>query len=121
MNDMYTKFCSHYLNSTFDTGNFLLVHEEPTAAFEHLKEEIVHVHFKDFREKEPAEDVKSFKSLEGVSFVGVIPGDGAVDLAYIVNGLKDIDYDGWLSIEYEGLEEPKEATFEAVKRLKQLI
>src|SRR5690625_7781463 len=81
MNDMYTKFCSHYLNSTFDTGNFLLVHEEPTAAFEHLKEEIVHVHFKDFREKEPTEDVKSFKSIEGVAFVGVVPGDGAVDLA----------------------------------------
>ncbi len=119
--DVIAQVDSPYVKSTFDTGNFLLVHEEPTAAFDNLKEEIVHVHFKDFREKKPAEDVKSFKSLEAVSFVGVIPGDGAVDLAYIVNGLKDIDYDGWLSIEYEGLEEPKEATFEAVKRLKQLI
>jgi len=119
--DVITQVGSPYVKSTFDTGNFLLVHEEPTAAFEHLKEEIVHVHFKDFREKEPTEDVKSFKSIEGVAFVGVVPGDGAVDLASIVKGLKDIDYNGWLSIEYEGLEEPEEATFEAVKRLKQLI
>lgn len=119
--DVIAQVGSPYVKSTFDTGNFLLVHEKPTTAFENLKEEIVHVHFKDFREKEPTEDVKSFKSLEGVAFVGVIPGDGAVDLAYIVKGLKDIDYDGWLSIEYEGLEDSKEATFEAVKRLKQLI
>lgn len=36
-------------------------------------------------------------------------------MAYIVEGLKDHNYKGWLSIEYEGLEDAKAATEEAVK------
>ena len=81
---------SPYVKSTFDTGNFLLVHEKPTDAFEQLKNEIVHVHFKDFREKNENETFHGFRSTEGVELIGVIPGDGEVDLAYIVDGLKNL-------------------------------
>ncbi|MER2006457.1 MAG: sugar phosphate isomerase/epimerase family protein [Psychrobacillus sp.] len=112
---------SPYVKSTFDTGNFLLVHEEPTKAFNVLKTEIAHVHFKDFREKEVHETVKGFRSTEGKELIGVIPGDGKVDLTYIVEGLKKQDYQGWLSIEYEGFEDAKLANEEAVRRLRKLL
>nr|WP_249316798.1 sugar phosphate isomerase/epimerase family protein [Bacillus sp. FJAT-50079] len=112
---------SPYVKSTFDTGNFLLVHEEPQHAFDRLKNVIAHVHFKDFREKLPNESVNGFRSTHGVELIGAIPGDGQVDLAYIVNGLKSSAYDGWLSIEYEGDEDAKMANEEAVKRLRQLL
>ncbi|WP_217586534.1 sugar phosphate isomerase/epimerase family protein [Lentibacillus saliphilus] len=112
---------SPYVKSTFDTGNFLLVHEKPEAAFDRLKHDIAHVHFKDFRKKRTDETVTGFRSLQGDELIGVIPGDGEVHLAYIVEGLKTIDYDGWLSIEYEGLEDAKRANEEAVRRLRQLI
>ncbi|QNK90100.1 sugar phosphate isomerase/epimerase [Sporosarcina sp. resist] len=112
---------SPFVKSTFDTGNFLLVHEKPKEAFERLKDEIVHVHFKDFREKVENESLRGFRSTEGVELIGVIPGDGKVDLAYIVNGLKNSNYDGWLSIEYEGHDDAKMANEEAVNRLRNLL
>lgn len=38
-----------YVLSTFDTGNFLLVGENSSNAFATLKNEIIHVHLKDFQ------------------------------------------------------------------------
>ncbi|WP_221566020.1 sugar phosphate isomerase/epimerase [Alkalihalobacillus sp. TS-13] len=119
--DIIRNVNSSYVKSTFDTGNFLLVHEKPTSAFDRLKNDIINVHFKDFREKLPDETLKGFKSLEGVELIGTVPGDGEVDLFYIVNGLKEVGYKGWLSIEYEGFDDAKEANEEAVNRLKQLL
>ena len=112
---------SPYVKSTFDTGNFLLVHEDPANAFDRIKQDIAHVHFKDFREKEVHETVRGFRSTEGKELIGVIPGDGKVDLTYIVEGLKKQDYQGWLSIEYEGFEDAKLANEEAVRRLRKLL
>jgi sugar phosphate isomerase/epimerase len=112
---------SPYVKSTFDTGNFLLVHEKPAEAFNQLINEIVHVHFKDFREKIESDPFNGFRSTEGVELIGVIPGDGEVDLAYIIEGLKEINYDGWLSIEYEGFDDAKLANEEAVNRLRNLV
>lgn len=112
---------SPYVKSTFDTGNFLLVHEKPTEAFNQLKTDIVHVHFKDFREKDENDLFNGFRSTKGVELIGVIPGDGEVDLAYIVDGLKKANYDGWLSIEYEGFDDAKLANEEAVSRLRNLL
>ena len=112
---------SPYVKSTFDTGNFLLVHEKPTEAFNQLKNDIVHVHFKDFREKNENDLFNGFRSTEGVELIGVIPGDGEVDLSFIVNGLKKAEYDGWLSIEYEGFDDAKRANEEAVSRLRNLL
>jgi sugar phosphate isomerase/epimerase len=109
---------SPFVKSTFDTGNFLLVHESPTDAFNRLKSDIVHVHFKDFREKEEQESLRGFRSTEGVELIGTVPGDGLVNLDLIIQGLKEIDYDGWLSIEYEGHDDAKLANEEAVNRLR---
>nr|WP_219914450.1 sugar phosphate isomerase/epimerase family protein [Thalassobacillus sp. CUG 92003] len=119
--DIIRKVNSPFVKSTFDTGNFLLVHEKPSEAFDRLKQDIIHVHFKDFRKKTSKELVNGFKSLEGVELYGTIPGDGEVDLFYIVNGLIKQGYDGWLSIEYEGMDDAKEANEEAVNRLQRLL
>lgn len=109
---------SPFVKSTFDTGNFLLVHESPLEAFNRLKGDIVHVHFKDFREKEDHESLRGFRSTEGKELIGTVPGDGLVNLDLIIQGLKEIDYDGWLSIEYEGHDDAKLANEEAVNRLR---
>lgn len=119
--EIIAKVDSPYVKATFDTGNFLLVHEDPLEAFNQLKNEIVHVHFKDFCEKKINEAYHGFKSTKGVELIGVIPGDGEVDLESIVSGLQDIDYTGWLSIEYEGYEDAKIANEEAVSRLRKLL
>ena len=41
-----------------------------------------------------------------------------VNLDLIIQGLKELDYDGWLSIEYEGHDDAKLANEEAVNRLR---
>lgn len=115
------KVNSPYVKSTFDTGNFLLVHEDPNDAFDRLKDEIVHVHFKDFRQKDPGESIKGFNSTRGSELIGTVPGDGQVNLLYIVEGLKSRNYNGWLSIEYEGFDDAKISNETAVERLRELV
>jgi sugar phosphate isomerase/epimerase len=115
------KVGSPYVKATFDTGNFLLVHEDPKDAFKKLKDQIVHVHFKDFRKKRSNETLKGFRSVQGKELIGTVPGDGQVDLAYILQGLKDWHYDGWLSIEYEGFEDAQMANEKTVHRLRNLL
>lgn len=112
---------SSFVQATFDTGNFLLVHEDPQAALEVLKDQITHVHFKDFRKKQVGEPLRSFQSTKGEGFIGVIPGDGLVELETIIKQLARIGYDGWLSIEYEGGFGPEMATQQAVLRLRKLL
>ncbi len=112
---------SPYVVSTFDAGNFLLVHESPTHAFDHLAQYIKHVHFKDFREKEAQDTVRGFQSTEGVELIGVVPGDGQVALNQIISKLKEMRYDGFLSIEYEGFDDAKAANIKAKDRLRHLI
>ncbi|WP_226675798.1 sugar phosphate isomerase/epimerase family protein [Rossellomorea aquimaris] len=119
--EIIDKVNSPYVGSTFDTGNFLLVHEDPGKAFDRLKREVVHVHFKDFREKNSGEELKGFRSTEGVELIGTVPGDGKVDLPYIVEGLKAVNYQRWLSIEYEGFDDAEAANEVAVNRLKMLL
>ncbi|WP_077297841.1 sugar phosphate isomerase/epimerase family protein [Virgibacillus pantothenticus] len=112
---------SSFVVAAFDTGNFLLVHEQPQAALETLKRQIKHVHFKDFRNKQAGEHARTFHSTNGEGFIGVIPGDGLVDLQAIMNQLTMIAYDGWLSIEYEGDFDSEMATQKAVSRLRTLL
>ncbi|MCM3740606.1 sugar phosphate isomerase/epimerase [Oceanobacillus luteolus] len=121
VDEIIRKVGSPYVKSTFDAGNSLLVHEKPQDAFDLLKNEIVHVHFKDFREKKQSEPTSGFRSTLGVEIIGTVPGDGQVDLPYIVEGLKEINYDGWLSIEYEGIKDDKSSNEKAVQRLRSLL
>ncbi|MBQ2967262.1 MAG: sugar phosphate isomerase/epimerase [Clostridia bacterium] len=88
--------------SNADTGNFFLVDENPVDAIGNLKGRIGLVHLKDV--VEVAEHMQ-FDSIAGKHFKGTVIGKGQVDLPAIAKILKDSNYDGYLSVEYEGLEE----------------
>jgi sugar phosphate isomerase/epimerase len=111
------------LQSTFDTGNFLLVDENPNTAIDQLKHCVGHVHLKDFKCVDAQSELAkhAFRSLNGQLFVGTIAGQGDVDLPYIVSQLKDIDYSGWLAVEFEGTEEPKYGSVESIQYLKTIL
>ena len=91
---------SKHLKSTTDTGNFLLVGENPLHAVQYLKDYIGLVHFKDFKkvEKENAQ----YHGLNGIFTKGVVLGEGDVPLQEIVDFLDKQNYTGCISIEYEG-------------------
>lgn len=109
------------VKSTFDTGNFLLVEDDPLSAYENLKHEIAHVHFKDFRLRNSGDIHTGFKGLGEKYWIGVIPGDGEVVLSEIISNLKRDRVDTWLSLEYEGYDDAKVAVRDSVNRIRKLL
>ncbi|MCL6457444.1 MAG: sugar phosphate isomerase/epimerase [Gorillibacterium sp.] len=109
------------LKSTFDTGNFLLVDEEPSEAVEKLKQHIAHVHLKDFAKVDETYEGTIYTALSGQRYAGYAPGDGSVDLPYIMRQLKDNGYEGWLSVEYEGDEEQKQGSIRSIQNLQAIL
>ncbi len=107
--------------STLDTGNFLLVDENPNDAVTKVKQYVVHVHFKDFIKMSSDYDGPAFKSLSGNKFLGTVAGEGNVDLNHVISELKNVGYTGWLSVEFEGTEDPKVGTEKSVSNLKKLL
>ena len=94
------------LRANIDTGNFLLVNQNPTEAARDLAPLAALVHLKDFRRARPDETEHVYKALDGLPFTGAVVGQGAVDLPAIVGLLDAAGYTGWLSLEYEGGEDP---------------
>lgn len=87
------------LRSTFDTGNFLLVDEDPSAALDILMPHIAHVHLKDFIQR----DDGRYKSLGGKAFEGADLGLGDVEVKSILERLASYGYQGAIVLEYEGV------------------
>ncbi len=90
------------LGANPDTGNFLLVNQPSHVAIQEVANLANMVHFKDFREDETGE----FAALDGTRYVGTAIGEGMVDLHACIDILKRAGFDGWLSMEYEGREDP---------------
>lgn len=94
------------LRANIDTGNFLLVNQNPTEAAQELAALAALVHLKDFRQARPDETAHVYKALDGAPFTGAVVGQGEVDLAAIIKILGNAGYTGWLSLEYEGGDDP---------------
>lgn len=109
------------LRSTYDMGNYLLVDQDPQPSFDALAPYIAHVHAKDFKQVEEG-TAGAYRTLSGKSFyVGVAPTAGDACVPEIVAKLKGVGYTGWMSVEYEGLEEQKGGTAKAVELLRGAI
>lgn len=106
---------------TFDTGNFILVNEDSLRAFEELSSHIRHVHIKDFKVKPTDFDGNGFKAVDGTEYIGVAPGDGEIPFAEIIHRLHQMNYQGALSIEYEGFDDAAEMNQEIVRRVEQVL
>lgn len=86
-----------------DSGHAAFAGDDPAAVFRRHGGRISHVHFKDVRaavlERARAEDWSFLKAtVEGVF---TVPGDGGIDFAPLVTGLRDVGYDGWIVVEAE--------------------
>ncbi|WP_339208609.1 sugar phosphate isomerase/epimerase family protein [Paenibacillus sp. FSL K6-3182] len=112
---------SQALRSTFDTGNFLLVGQSSSDAIDELNGYVGHVHVKDFLPVPEGTAGGVTRALTGELFLGKIAGEGAVDLKYIFGELKKSGFDGWLTVEFEGEEEPKLGSIEAVNHVTRIV
>lgn len=108
--------------TTLDVGNFVCVDENPITAVKNNIPYASMVHVKDFyirpASRNPGEGW--FKSAGGSYLRGAIAGQGDLDLYEILRIVKSSGYDGYISIEYEGMEECRKGTkiaFDNVARI----
>jgi len=121
---LINKVGSKNFGALIDIGNFLCADEDPTYAVGILAPYAKHVHAKDFHVKSgmlrnPGDGF--FKSRGGNYLRGAIVGHGNAPVDQCVAILKNQGYDGYLSIEFEGLEDPVLGTTIGKKYLEQLI
>ena len=88
-------------------GNFLCADADPVKAVETAARYAFHVHAKDFIFKSAVEgNPGGFFQTTGGNFLrGTVIGHGVVPVKNAVNILKRVNYDGYVSVEFEGLEE----------------
>ncbi|GGH37307.1 sugar phosphate isomerase/epimerase family protein [Paenibacillus segetis] len=98
--------------TTLDVGNFVCVDEDPVSAVKKNIQFASMVHIKDFyirpAHRNPGDGW--FPSASGNFLRGAISGQGDLDLWEILRIVKQSGYDGYISIEYEGMEECTKGT-----------
>ena len=98
--------------TTLDTGNFICVDEDPVASVKKNLPYASMVHVKDFYVRPAWMEMGEgwFETAAGNWFRGAITGYGDLDLRSILKVIKESGYDGYISIEFEGMEDCLEAS-----------
>lgn len=107
-----------------DVGNFLCADENPVYAVGLLLPYAKHIHIKDFHVKsgmlpDPGEGF--FRSRGGNYLRGSIIGHGDAPVYQCIRKIQSYGYDGWLSVEFEGLENAVTGTSIGLKNIKSYL
>jgi sugar phosphate isomerase/epimerase len=105
---LVTGVCKENFGVLLDMGNFLCADEAPELATGRLAPFVKHVHCKDFHFKSGNSinpGAGFFTSRSGNFLRGAIVGHGDVPVVQCLSILKKNSYDGYISIEFEGIEE----------------
>lgn len=107
-----------------DMGNFICVDEDPGRAIGRLMPYAFHVHAKDFHLKsgdQPWPGTGWALSRGGNFWRGAMIGHGDVPITTCLRVMHKAGYDGVLSIEFEGLEEPLTGIELGLQNLRRLV
>ncbi|MBW7455220.1 sugar phosphate isomerase/epimerase family protein [Paenibacillus sepulcri] len=108
--------------TTLDIGNFMCVDEDPAAAVKKNLPYASIVHLKDFylrpAYKNPGEGW--FQTLSGNYLRGAIIGQGDIDMFEVIRLVKASGYDGYISIEFEGMEDCRKGSRIGIENAKRL-
>lgn len=87
--DQYLEFAAHisspWVGLNFDIGHAFCVGDDPAAAIRRLGSRIRHVHL---------EDIAASRVHHHL-----VPGEGVIDFAAVLQALQEIGYSGWITIE----------------------
>ncbi|MBQ3087649.1 MAG: sugar phosphate isomerase/epimerase [Clostridia bacterium] len=104
-----------------DIGNFLCADEDPAVAVGRMAPYAFHVHAKDFHVKNGNGVVPPdgyFRSRGGNALRGAIIGHGDVPVLQCLRILDAHGYDGYITVEFEGMEEAKKGVACGLRTLK---
>ncbi|MCY9591204.1 sugar phosphate isomerase/epimerase family protein [Paenibacillus chitinolyticus] len=108
--------------TTLDIGNFMCADENPVASVQKNLPFASIVHIKDFylrpSYRNPGEGW--FKTTAGNYLRGAIAGQGDIDMWEVLRLVKRSGFDGYLSIEFEGMEECKQGSKIAMDNVKRI-
>ena len=110
-----------------DIGNFLCADEDPAVAVGNVAPYAFHVHAKDFHFKKGTEFVPShgfFMTRGGNYLRGAVIGHGVVPVQQCLKILKNAGYNGYVTVEFEGVENAKTGVswgLDTLKRIEELI
>ncbi|MBM7541259.1 TIM barrel protein [Amphibacillus cookii] len=99
--------------ATLDVGNFLCVDEDPLVGIKKLLPHASLIHYKDFYRKpyyEPPVNGKWYDTASGNYIRGAIVGQGDLNLVEATKLIKQSEYDGYITLEFEGMEECRMAS-----------
>lgn len=107
--------------TTLDVGNFMCADEDPVAAVKNNIPYASMVHIKDFYLRPAALNPGDgwFRTASGNFLRGAIAGHGDINLRESIRIIKKSGFDGYFSIEFEGMEDSFQGTkigLENVKR-----
>ena len=107
-----------------DIGNFLCVDESPVNAVGRAAPYTFYVHAKDFHVKSgngqnPGDGF--FRSRGGNFLRGAIAGHGDVPVSQCLSALKQSGYDGYVAVEFEGIEDALFGLSVSLKNLRRYI
>ncbi|NMM54396.1 sugar phosphate isomerase/epimerase family protein [Paenibacillus aquistagni] len=109
--------------TTLDIGNFMCADEDPIVGVMKNLPYASLVHFKDFYFRPYDENPGGgdwFRTTNGNYLRGAILGHGDIPVRKIIKLIKDSGYDGCITIEFEGMEECKEASRIGMDNLRRL-
>ena len=104
-----------------DMGNFMCADDEPAKAVGTVAKYAKHVHAKDFHKKSgngPNPGDGFFRTRGGDYLRGAVVGHGDVPVYQCVQTLKRSGYDGYVTIEFEGVEDNEWAIKTGLENLK---
>ncbi|MCL2189872.1 MAG: sugar phosphate isomerase/epimerase [Defluviitaleaceae bacterium] len=107
-----------------DMGNFMCADEDPVLAVSRIAPYVFHAHAKDFHLKsgnQPHPGDGFFPTRAGNHLRGAIVGHGEVPVQQCLRILKNNGYNGYVSIEFEGIEDPLVGISIGLKNLRNYI
>jgi len=120
--DLIAAVGSDHFRANPDLANFTGVGDDPVEATRKLAQYTVHVHCKDILVVPPDQVTEGERTRsDGTALRGVALGEGSVDLAACLDALREAGFRGFLSLEYEGREDPKTGVPKSVQHVKELL
>ena len=129
LKEFLDSLSSHGVAVNFDPANLVMVHgEDPVEAVHTLGDYIVHTHAKDGIKLSDCNPEILYAVIEHETFAQEAPsfeevplGEGKVNFPTYLQALKDVGYDGFLTIERECGDNPLADVTKAVEFLKKMI
>ena len=106
-----------------DIGNFMCADENPLDAVKVGAKYTVYAHVKDFYFADKSQECPEgyFGTRGGNYLCGAVLGEGVVPVKECIDIIKAAGYDGWVTLEYEGRENPETGVARGLEFLKKQI